>query len=254
MYNLVMSNMYKGMKSRTVRTLLIVSTLFAAVTIFLSNLVASGKASAEIANLTFLFSDASMLAILGAMLATALIGSEFESKLFHHTIIAGYTRLQIVIGKAITYWLFLVVIISPYTLFNALAIVLDWSIDLEMPTAGYMFISTMDETVGARLLLLVVMTAIYVGQLSLAILLAFTLKRAMLIIPVFYIVSALTAQVSLYRESLPVLNDILSVTPFSGKFISLSIDDSVQAILVSLLFMVIIVAFTYVTFRKVEIK
>ncbi|WP_336045916.1 hypothetical protein [Solibacillus ferritrahens] len=253
MYNLVLSNLFKGMKSRTIHSLFFVSCLFAGLTMFLTNGVANGKIAGEIANLTFLFSDASMLAILGAILATALIGSEFDAKLFHHSIVAGYSRLQIVTAKALTYWLFLVVIISPYAIFNIAAILLDWSVDIGMPTAGFLFICNMNETVGSKLLLIAVMTVIYVGQLSLAILLAFTLKRALLIIPVFYIVSALTGQVSIYKDSLPVLN-VLSVTPFSGKFIALSSDHTVQAIFVSLLFMVVIVVVTFLMFRKVEIK
>ncbi|AIQ65431.1 hypothetical protein PSTEL_22270 [Paenibacillus stellifer] len=260
MYNLILSNLYKGIKSKTLRVLLLVSTCCAAATVLLANGIAKGTVSTDLRSIIFLFSDTSMLAILGAVLAAALIGSEFDTRLFHHSIVAGYSRFQIVVGKAITYWIFAVLIMSPYFIANVAALVFKVNVNMGVASAGFLNIinTGTDDRAGKIILALLCMLLIYVAQLTLTILFAFVAKKAMLIIPVFYVISAMAGQASLYAESLPNLGRLLNATPFGNDFIGLTSHASnelvVQAITVSVLFMVVIVAITYAAFRKTELK
>lgn len=254
MYNLVISNVYKGFKSRTFRLLFVVSVVCATLTMFMANKIATGNIDTSVANIMFLFSDASMLALLGAILATTLIGAEFETKFLHHAIVARFSRLQIVIGKAITYWLFFIILMSPYIVLNIIAVLFDWSVNIGIPTLGFLYLYGQEESTATKLTLIAVLALVYIAQLSFTILLAFLFKRAMLVIPIFYTLSALSGQVSANADVLKVANDVLGFTPFGGEIIALTTDSVGQAVFVSLLFMVIIVVLTFIAFRKAEVK
>lgn len=260
MFNFIRANLYKGFKSKTFVVLMAVSIACTVIMLTLANGVATGTMNQELSNMIFLFSDSSMLALLGAMLASIIIGAEFETKWFHQAIVAGYSRLQIVIGKAITYWVLLICVTLPYAIGVVLVRVMALDVDFGMQGAGFLNIVNggNDLSLMRFVTVLAVMLLIYVGQLSLTILFAFVAKKAMLIIPMFYIVSALSGQVSLYAASVPALEKALNATPFGSQFIALSPNASngllLEAVVVSVSFMIVVSLLAFVTFRKAELK
>lgn len=260
MFNFVRANLYKALQSKTFVVLMAVSTIASVAMIVLKNGIATGSLNASLTGISFLVSDASMLTLLGAILASAIIGGEFESKWFHHAIIAGYSRLQIVIGKLFTYVILFGLLTLPY-LIGAI-IVERFAIRVQTPTPGLGVLtiaeSVTDESFGYLLVLLFVMFIVYVGQVSLTVLLAFTVKKPMLVIPIFSFISAMAGQVAANASAVPTLEKLLNSTPFGSQYIALSANVAnrtlVEAVLFSALFVFIMAIGTYLSFRKAELK
>ena len=260
MFNFVRANLYKAMKSKTFAVLMSVSSVCCILMVVLTNGIAKGTINASFTGISFLVSDASILALLGAMLASTIIGAEFESKWFHHAIVAGYSRLQIVIGKLIVYLILFSFVSMPYVIGAVLVKVLAINIQTGTPGAGVLSVvnSATDESLGSILFVFAMLLVVYAAQVSLTVLLAFTVKKAMLIIPIFYFVSAMAGQVSVNEATVPTVDKLLNFTPFGSEIISLSlnVEDGVlfKALVVSLIFIAFIIILTFISFRKAELK
>ncbi|MNP68119.1 hypothetical protein D3C76_1640280 [compost metagenome] len=96
------------------------------------------------------------------------------------------------------------------------------------------------------------------AQLILCVPLAFVLKKPVLVVPIYYGFSILTAQLIGVANSSPVFDRIFSCTPYGGNYTFLTLDavagDIFKAIGVSLAFIILILAVTFALFRKSEMK
>ncbi len=222
--------------------------------------IANGDMSAANGNILFLFSDMSMLTILGAVLASHLIGSEFEDRTMQHLISSGYGRFQIVAASFINFWLASLFIMLPYIVATLIVFVTETSISLGSATPGFVnLLSAPGEvTIGQAILLIATMTIIYIGQISFAGFIATLLKKAMFVIAIFYALSILSGQVAGVKDSIPALYNTFAATPFGGDYIALhplaSTDTIVSAYIASISFMCIVVFLSYTYFRKAEVK
>ncbi|MFF5995128.1 hypothetical protein AAGS61_10265 [Lysinibacillus sp. KU-BSD001] len=260
MFNLLNANLYKARKMKTIWMLLALSIFCATMLLIIAYGVGNGKMDTSVSSIGFLFSDMNMLTIIGAILATSLIGTEFETKNIHHPIISGYSRFQIVMAKAFTYWMLLIILITPFLIASMIALLSGETFSLGPNLAGFLSIVTsdIDAATPKVISVLIVMTVVYLAQLSFAIFLAFWLKKAIFVITLYYMFSALTGQIAMYPDTFTILNKLISLTPFNGEFIvmnpSLTSGELTTALIISIIFMGIMTALSWIYFRKAEVK
>ena len=260
MYNLIHSALFKTRKSKTVRVLFFISLLSTIILYGGGYAIANGNMSAANGNILFLFSDMSMLSILGAVLAAHLIGSEFEDRTMQHLISSGYGRFQIVASSFINFWIASIFIMLPYIVAALIALVTETSITLGSPTIGFLNLLTApaEVSIDRAIVLIATMTIIYIGQITFAGYIAILLKKAMFVIAIFYALSFLSGQVAGVKDSIPILYNAFAKTPFGGEYISLhpfsSTDTIVGAIIASLSFISIVLFSSFMYFKKADIK
>jgi len=84
------------------------------------------------------------------------------------------------------------------------------------------------------------------------------LKKQVLVVAIYYALSFLCAQLMSLRGSSPGFDRIFDCTPFGGNYtfvtLGTGMGDIFKAIFVSLIFMIVMIAITYGTFRKLELK
>ncbi|MNI75594.1 hypothetical protein D3C73_1317610 [compost metagenome] len=99
---------------------------------------------------------------------------------------------------------------------------------------------------------------VYLGQLSVCMPLAFFIRKPVFVVASTYGLSILTAQLIRLGEHFPVLGHVLSVTPYGGDYMMITLHtaagDMVKAIIVSLIYTAVMLAVTYAVFRKSELK
>lgn len=260
MYNLIHSALFKTKKSKTVRVLFFISLLSTIIVYSGGYTIANGDMSADSGSILFLFSDMSMLTILGAVLAAHLIGTEFEDRTMQHLISSGYGRFQIVASSFITFWIASVFIMLPYIVAALIAFVTETPISLGSTTPGFINLLSVpgEVSIGKAIALIATMGIIYIGQISFAGFIAILLKKAMFVIAIFYALSILSGQIAGVKDSIPALYNAFAATPFGGEYITLnplaSTDTIVSAIIVSISFMCIVLFLSYMYFRKAEVK
>ncbi|NMC59963.1 MAG: ABC transporter permease, partial [Candidatus Methanofastidiosa archaeon] len=73
MYNLIKADLFKLRKSMAIKILLGITTVSSIAMIMMAYLLQQGKLSASASGLGFMFSDANMISILGAGVASIII-------------------------------------------------------------------------------------------------------------------------------------------------------------------------------------
>ena len=260
MFNLVRADLYKAAKSKMFWVLLTITLLCAVITTSIAYGIGNDLLNESLGSIGFLFSDMNMMSIIGAVLATLLISSDFNTRNIHHPIMSGYSRLEIVVSKAIVYWLLLFVLLFPFLMVTCIGLTMDTTFHMGSTAVGYLSILTnsADGNFGQYFVVLLTMTIVYLAQLSICLLLAFILKKSVLVIMAYYMMSMLFGQVASFKDSLEGLYHLLSYTPYSGEYITMNAGMSgstlLLAIVTCIMFMMAVVLLTFMTFRKAEIK
>lgn len=260
MLNLIQADIYRVLHSTTIKILLTMTTVFSVILFGGMYLVANGTINQDLTNIIFLASDMNMVTLIGAILAIHLVSAEFESRNMHHLITSGFSRMHIVISKMVAYCLLFTLVISPYFIGGAVTILLNLDVNANTQLAGIMLMLQEHPAVSTihALLLLAVIALVYIAQLSTTVLFAFMFKKASLVIPLFYVISITSGQISLYKEHLGTLADMLRITPFASDFILIGVattnDTLLAATVTSFLYIIAITALACLYFRKRDIQ
>lgn len=246
MFNLIRAHCFGLSRARTTWLVLAASILCAFVMLLFLKRIGAGESS--LGGIAFFFSDLNVVTLIGAVLATLLISNDFDNRTMQHTISAGHSRAQIVTSKFIVYWLFMCLYLLPFIAASLWIFYSDapYTFGIQMGgMVGAINSTTQLSTVFALLLSNII---VYLGQTSLAVALAFFLKKPTFVIVLFYAISVLCGQLA--ANNLNWLN----WTPFGGEAIALTADSSLVVIcLVSLRFISICVGITVLYFRKTDI-
>ena len=260
MINLIQSDFYRALHSKTIKILFFVTLIFATVLMICTHLMAEGTLSNAFFGLVFVASDMTIMSLVGTVLAVHMIGGEFESRNMQHLVTSGHSRVKIVISKAITYCTMFALITSPYYIAATISFVLDLNFQAGAELAGIMTLVQNKELfdLSKGIILLAVVALVYIGQLSTTVLLAFIFKKASLVMPIFYFISVSSGQIAIYREQIGDAANILNLTPFAPDYISITAgtDNStlLAAALTSIVYSVAIAGITCLYFSKREIK
>ncbi|MGH4117742.1 hypothetical protein [Clostridium sp.] len=108
------------------------------------------------------------------------------------------------------------------------------------------------------LVVMLTLMIIYAAQLSVCVPIAFILKKPVLVVAIYYGFTFFCSQLAGLRGSSIIFDGIFDCTPFGGNYTFITLDsvagDIFKAIVVSLIFIIVMLAVTYFAFRKSEIK
>ncbi|MGM1045697.1 MAG: ABC transporter permease [Bacillota bacterium] len=265
MLNLIQADLFKLRKSKAIKILLGITTLSAVVMAVMAYLIPQGKIEASMTGLGFMFSDVNMISILGAAIAGVFICGDFENKTIHDAIANGCSRGAVIVSKATLLGFALALILLPYAIITGIALSTGSEFSMGSVAIGFLNLLTSEggtafsaSEVWKMLAVMLTLIIVYVAQLSICVPLAFTLKKPIFVVVIYYGFSLFTAQLMRLSDSSPVFERIFSFTPYGGKYTFITLDtgtgDMVKAIAVSLIFMIVMLAVTYSAFRKSEIK
>lgn len=265
MYNLFLADLFKLRKSMAIKVLFGITAVSAMVMTLMAYLIPQGKVDANMTGIGFLFSDINIISILGAVIACVFISGDFDNKTIHDAVANGHSRGAIIISKATVSFCALAIILLPYAIITGIALSTGSGFSMGSVALGFLHILTTEGgtvfsvselwKLSAVMLTLVI---VYAAQLSITVPLALVLKKPVLVIVIYYGFTLLCAQVAGLGESSTVLNRIFAGTPYGSEYTLVTLDtgtgDIFQAISVSLIFIVVMLAVAYSTFRRAEIK
>ena len=265
MFNLIWADLFKLRKSMAIKILFGITTVSAVTMTVISYLIQQGKLNGSMTGIGFLFADMNMMSILGAVMAGVSICGDFDNKTIHDAIANGCSRGVVIVSKAIVFFCAIVVLLSPYVLITSVALGTGAKFSIGSVAIG--FLNLLTSEAGAAFsaaeilkLLAVIMTLIlvYVAQLSVCVPIAFVLKKPVFVVAIYYGLTILCAQFLGLKGSSPVFDSIFACTPFGGNYSFINLHtgtgDIFKAIFVCFMFIIIMLAVTYFTFRKSEVK
>lgn len=265
MVNVIRADLYKIFKSTVIRVLLAITVLSSLIMVLFAYLIPKGSLGGEYTGIGFMFSDMNTISILGAVTAGIFICGDFENKTIHNTIADGCSRAGIIISKSIVFFCSILLIILPYAIVTILALSTGYKFEMGSVAIGFLNILSKQSGTELSAYVLVKLIAVsgtlilvHMSQLSLCIPVAFAVKKPVLVVAIYYAISILSGQLSSLAARSSLINNILSLTPFGGNRMFLTVQSGAGELLkgsaVSLLFIIVVVLVTCVIFRKSEIK
>jgi ABC-2 type transport system permease protein len=265
MLNMIRADLFKMYKSSAIKVLFGITTLCAVAMTVMAYLIYKGKIDSGMTGIGFLLADASMISILGAVIAGVFISGDFDNKTIHEAITCGCSRRIIIVSKAIVFFCAIAFILIPYAIVTGIALSTGTKFGMGSVAVGFLNLLTQNSGIVLQaselLKLLIIMLSlmiVYAAQLSICVPLALVLKKPILVVAINYGFQILCAQLSRLGDSSPMFKSIFSSTPFGGNYTFLTLDsgtgDIIKAICVSVVFIILMLAVTYSVFRKSEIK
>ncbi|UVI30238.1 ABC transporter permease [Paenibacillus spongiae] len=265
MLNLIQADLFKLRESKAILILLGITTICAAAMVMMAYLIPQGKIEASMTGIGFMFSDINMISILGGVIAAIFICGDFDNKTVHNAITSGGSRGAVIVSKAALLGAALAFILLPYVIVTGIALSSGFEFSMGSVAVGFLHLLTSEASTafsaaetGKMLAVMLTLLIVYVAQLSICIPLAFVLRKPIFVVAIYYGFSILTAQLMKISDSSPVFDRIFSSTPYGGNYAFVTLDtgpgDMIQAITVSLIFMIVMLAVTYGIFRRSEIK
>jgi len=265
MLNLIQADFFKMRKSSAIKILFGITTLCAIVMVVMAYLIPQGKISNEYTGIGFLFSDADILSILGAVSAGVFICGDFDNKTIHDAITSGCSRSAIIVSKAAVFFCAMVFILLPYAIITCIAMSTGSRFDMGAVSMGFLNILSKDSGIVLSASIFIKMLAVmltlmlvYIAQLSICVPLAIVLKKPVLVVAIYYGMSIFFGQLAGLSSHISVLDNILSLTPFGGNYSFLTVNsgagDFLKAIVICLVCIIVMIAITFGIFRKSEIK
>lgn len=264
MINIIKADLYKMRKSMAMKVLFLMTLLCSIIMTIMSYSIASGSISDTYSGIAFLFSDANMISILGAVLAAIFICGDFDNKVISTEISSGSSRISVITSKIISYFIAIFIIMIPYIVVSVAGVISGSEFSMGQ---GVGFLNLLQSGEGASLsvndilkLIVVafVLAVVYLGQFIICVPIAFKIKKPVIVVAVYYGFSIVAAQISNLATKSDALNNVLSLTPYGGKYSFLTLESSrgniVKALVVSIVFAAIIGAISYLLFRKEEVK
>ncbi|MBS7009308.1 hypothetical protein [Anaerostipes sp.] len=263
MINIVRSDLLKLKKSAALKVMFLISGAGAVLMVLCAHWFQNGTLGAgAAANASFL-ADAQMVALLGTVAAGLFLCGDFENKTIHDAVSGGKGRNEIILGKAVSYFIVLLILILPYFLVAAAAIFIDSQYQLYIPSVFLTLIcqESGDAVTLQSALKMIGITAavcvVYAGQLSICLPLSFIFRRPVPVIGIGYLVSLICGM--LQAGGNQAFQKLISLTPFHSKYLfRLSMDAEPEILLKSIsagaVFAALMILISVLIFRRAEIK
>lgn len=263
MMNVLRADMLKFKKSLALKVIFLISGAGAVLMVIVARLFGNGTLGMNaVGNASFL-ADPQMVALLGTVAAGMFLCEDFENKTVHDAVSGGIGRSQLVLGKALSYFLILFLLILPYFAVTIAAFFIDSQYQLYIPSV---FLTLICRESGNALTLYSVfkilgitaaVCVVYAGQLSICLPLAFIFRRPVPVIGIGYLVSMACGM--LQAGGNKVFEKMISLTPFHLENLTrLSMDAEPEMFLKSVGtgagFAVLMILAAMLIFRRAEIK
>jgi len=265
MINLLHAEFYKLNKSIAIKICFLLACVCAVSLGLVSHGLAIGSLNANISGSASGLSEIVIISLLGSLLTGILVCSDFETKTIHDIVACGNGRKSVVVSKVVIYVLLIAMLLLPYMIATIVGFctgeeftkpfVSSISVLLLYDGANYQLTAA---TIGKIIVTFLVSALVYAARLSICIPLAFKIRKPIAIMAFGFVFSAIIDLVLRLLADMPLIGDIINISPFSAKFISLSLATEAkvffEATLSSVIFLIGITIITYLTFKKAEIK
>ena len=266
MMNVLRADMLKLKKSLALKVIFLISGAGAVLMLIVARLFGNGTLGMNAAGNASFLADPQMVALLGTVAAGMFLCGDFENKTVHDAVSGGIGRSQLVLGKALSYFLILFLLILPYFAVTITAFFIDSQYQLYIPSV---FLTLICRESGNALTLYSVLKilgitaavcVVYAGQLSICLTLAFIFRRPVPVIGIGYLVSMTCGMLQAGGNKVfKVFEKMISMTPFHFKNLTrLSMDAEPEMFLKSVGtgvgFTVLMILAAMLIFRRAEIK
>jgi ABC-2 type transport system permease protein len=265
MINLIHSEFYKLGKSTGTKICFLLSLVSAFFLIYISHSIAVGNMSADLNGSASGLTEVMIVSLLGSLMAGMLICSDFETKTIHEAIASRNGRRTVVISKAFVYFIEVSLLLLPYAVITLIGFLS--GAQFSKPFVASVFIGILANEAGIGvtvaaafkiLLISFVTMLVYAARLSICIPLAFKVRKPVVVMAVGFAFSFLFDVIIGVLDDVSIIHDIISFTPYSRKMLLLPLDAGAgtlfKAAAVSIVFFAAVTAFTYLLFRRDEIK
>ncbi len=265
MLNLISAEFFKLKKSTGFKLCLLITCICAWSLISVSHGIGTGDLSTDISGSASGLTEIMVISLLGSLLAGILVCSDFESKTIHDAIAGGNGRISVVISKVFVYLLLICLLFLPYAfatligLYTYATFSSSFAISVFINILADMSGQSITFSMAGNILLLSLVTGIvYAARLSICIPVAFKVRKPIVVMAFGFAAGFIIDLIAGAAEGIPLLSDLLTVTPFYRDYLMISMDSSdgimLKAAIVSLLFLSIMTGITYLLFKKAEIK
>ena len=265
MYNLILADLFKLRKSMTIKVLFIITIVSSVIMAMMAHMISQGKINSNMSGIGFMFSDVNMIGILGAVIAGVFICGDFDNKIINDAITNGCSRFAIIASKAVVFSIALAFILIPYAIITGVALSTGSKFSMGSTAVGFLHILTSqsDKTfsisqIWKLIAIMLTLIILYVAQLSICIPLALAMKKPLLVVVIYSGFSILCGQLEGLKHSSALFDHIYACTPYGGNYSFITLDTRIgvifNAIYVSLVFIIVMLAVAYYGFRKSEIK
>jgi ABC-2 type transport system permease protein len=265
MFNLIQSDLFKLRKSKAVKVCFCITTLCAIFLVIISHLISNGTLGMSVSGNASLLSDIVVMSTIGSVIAGLFICNDFENKTINATISCGFGRGTLLISKSLVYFLVMAMMLLPYCVVTIIA--LAFGTKFGTPFMASVFLDILSSEAGAVfsvamfakvITIMLTLTIVYAGRLSICVLLAFLLKKPALVVGAGFGLSLVCDLFVGLRGNLGPLGKLLGYTPFAQGYTVLTMNSGAEtllkAIVCSIIFIVVIISIVYSVFRKTEIK
>jgi ABC-2 type transport system permease protein len=263
MINLIRADLFKLWRGKAVKISFLLICVSATAFTIISRLMAQGKFDTTLSNQVAGLSDIVMLSIICPFLAGAFICGDFENKTVHDAISFGSGRGKLIVSKAIVYFLVSGLMMLPY----AVATLIGYGTGKEFKAftaSTYLDILAREskDMTGSMIMKIVAVILcvmiVYIAKLSICVLVAFILQRSALVVCIGFAALLLSDLLIVVGEKIKPLGDLLSFTPLAMGYRVISMDVGagvlVKSVIVSVIYIVIMLAITIRIFKRKEIK
>lgn len=262
MFNLIRADLYSIRKSKVIKILFCIVSVCSITMAVVSHLMAVGKVSLDSAGNASALGEPMMMSLIGAVLAGVFICGDFENKTIHDAISCGSGRRTIIVSKAISYFIVIAFMMIPYFVVTIIGVCMDFEYTLYMRSSFLGILSNVSSIEVASqmifkiLAITLTLMLVYASQMSICVALSFLIRKSILTVGICFGIPLLINLIMGLGNNVQILADFFSYTPFTMGYITLdaAASDFIKPIVVSIGFIIVLLAITYSGFRKSEVK
>lgn len=190
-----------------------------------------------------------LMIFFGSILAGIFICNDFENRSIQEAISAGWSRRSVILSKMIVYFIAMIGVLLLYPVITCVSLSLIFGFGIPVTS----------EVLLPMLGMLVSMIAIYAATLSIAVFISFVSRKSSTAIICCLGVLLMVIPILMgFGSNIPVLQDILPLTPFALHDLVLSYEAGFaefgKAILASFICIEVLFLATFAVFRRSELK
>lgn len=265
MINLVKADLYKMSKMSSIYISFLICLCSALGIAYVLYGIPKGDFDIEMSTNVSLLVDIMLVSLFGGILAGGIISSDFESKNIHSEIACGKGRFSIVLSKLISFAIGMFFITLPY----AIVAIVGFAMDIEFSNLigiPSQFFDVMTNVcgiekngagIGKAVFICILIIYMYIARLSICIPIAFKMRKNIPVIIVGFISAFIFDIISSLVTDIPGISDFFAALPYSmitKCTLDAEMGEIIKILLSGTIFIAVMVAITYIFFKKDEIK
>lgn len=257
MTDLIKTDMFKMFKSSLIKILFCISAVGAGLMLLFAHLVATGDTDIQNTGIASLFADSQIFILLGCVIIGMFFCNDFEYKIIENAVSSGHSRSSVVISKVVSLIILITVLTIPYIVILLVTMAANMEISVYMQTAYLNIIGLAASGTSAGNIIMLIITTIlsYSAQVSIGIFIMILVRKPVIVVALSYVILLLLGPVLGLNET---TKDLLTYTPYgidySHLVSNIDIFNFIKSIIISIVFIIIVIGISILTFKKTEIK